>query len=92
MTRLKRQIELVARSEFPVLVTGETGVGKELVVRMLHARSGRSERPLVYLNCAALPEAVAESELFGHQKGAFYWCRSIPARQIPNCRWGEFAS
>lgn len=71
MTRLRQQIELVARSEFPVLVTGETGTGKELVVRTLHAQSERSDRPLVYLNCAALPEAVAESELFGHKKGAF---------------------
>ncbi|MCB9832539.1 MAG: nitric oxide reductase transcriptional regulator NorR [Planctomycetes bacterium] len=71
MTRLKREIDVVARSDFPVLVTGETGVGKELVVRTLHSRSRRSDRPLVYLNCAALPDAIAESELFGHRKGAF---------------------
>jgi anaerobic nitric oxide reductase transcription regulator len=71
MARLRREIELVARSEFPVLVTGETGVGKELVVRMLHSRSSRAEQPLVYVNCAALPESIAESELFGHRKGAF---------------------
>ncbi len=71
MRRLRDEIQLVARSEFPVLVTGETGVGKELVVRMLHADSRRAERPLVYVNCAALPASVAESELFGHEKGAF---------------------
>jgi anaerobic nitric oxide reductase transcription regulator len=71
MERLRREIELVARSDFPVLVSGETGTGKELVVRTLHAASRRGEEPLVYLNCAALPESVVESELFGHEKGAF---------------------
>jgi anaerobic nitric oxide reductase transcription regulator len=69
--RLRQEIELVARSNFPVLVTGETGVGKELVVRMLHRDSRRAEQPLIYLNCAALPESIAESELFGHTRGAF---------------------
>ncbi|MBI5504341.1 MAG: nitric oxide reductase transcriptional regulator NorR [Deltaproteobacteria bacterium] len=71
LARLRREIDLVARSEFPVLVSGETGVGKELVVRMLHSRSARADQPLVYVNCAALPESIAESELFGHKKGAF---------------------
>jgi anaerobic nitric oxide reductase transcription regulator len=71
MSRLRGEIELIAGSELPVLVTGETGVGKELVVRMLHSRSPRADRPLVYVNCAALPESIVESELFGHAKGAF---------------------
>jgi len=71
LARLRREIELVAQSQFPVLVTGETGVGKEIVVRMLHARSSRASQPLVYVNCAALPDAIVESELFGHTKGAF---------------------
>jgi len=71
MANLRREVELVASSHFPVLVTGETGVGKELVVRTLHAQSPRANQPLVYLNCAALPESVVESELFGHTKGAF---------------------
>jgi anaerobic nitric oxide reductase transcription regulator len=71
MAALREEIDLVARSEFPVLVTGETGVGKELVVRMLHTRSARAEKPLVYVNCAAVPESVFESELFGHVRGAF---------------------
>jgi len=71
LVQLRKEIDLVARSQFPVLVSGETGVGKELVVRMLHSRSPRAEQPLVYVNCAALPESIAESELFGHKKGAF---------------------
>jgi anaerobic nitric oxide reductase transcription regulator len=68
---LRDEIALVGRSDFPVLVTGETGVGKELVVRMLHTQSQRAATPLVYVNCAAVPESVFESELFGHVRGAF---------------------
>ncbi|MBW2427871.1 MAG: nitric oxide reductase transcriptional regulator NorR [Deltaproteobacteria bacterium] len=71
MEHLRREIDLVARSDFTVLVLGETGVGKELVVRAIHASSNRKDNPLLYLNCAALPETLAESELFGHTKGAF---------------------
>lgn len=71
MARLREEVDLVARSDFPVLVRGETGVGKELVVRMLHSSSARAESPLVYVNCAAVPESVFESELFGHARGAF---------------------
>lgn len=71
MEHLRREIDLVARSDFTILVQGETGVGKELVVRAIHAASERRERPLLYLNCAALPETLAESELFGHTRGAF---------------------
>ena len=71
MEHLRREIDLVARSDFTVLVSGETGVGKELVVRAIHSASNRREAPLLYLNCAALPETLAESELFGHTKGSF---------------------
>jgi anaerobic nitric oxide reductase transcription regulator len=71
MEHLRREIELVARSDFTVLVLGETGVGKELVVRAIHSVSNRKEAPLLYLNCAAMPETLAESELFGHTKGSF---------------------
>ncbi len=71
MRELKSQIDAVADTELSVLIMGETGVGKELVATALHAQSCRSKKPLIYLNCAALPESVAESELFGHVKGAF---------------------
>ncbi|MBL8729400.1 MAG: nitric oxide reductase transcriptional regulator NorR [Planctomycetes bacterium] len=71
MRELRQEIELFAGADMPVLVTGETGVGKELVVRRLHSRSRRADQPLIYVNCAALPESIAESELFGHVKGAF---------------------
>ena len=68
---LQSQIKAVADTELSVLITGETGVGKELVASSIHQQSTRSDNNLIYLNCAALPESVAESELFGHVKGAF---------------------
>ncbi|MGL6383183.1 nitric oxide reductase transcriptional regulator NorR [Aeromonas caviae] len=71
MARLRHEIDVVASSELNVLILGETGVGKELIAKAVHGGSPRAHAPLVYLNCAALPESVAESELFGHVKGAF---------------------
>ena len=71
MKQIFRTIEKVARSNASVLVLGETGVGKELVAEALHLNSGRCEAPFVKMNCAALHENLLESELFGHERGAF---------------------
>src|SRR5207247_4235815 len=71
MTRVMAQVDRVAASESRVCILGETGTGKELVARAVHERSARRDRPFVTVNCAAVPSELIESELFGHEKGAF---------------------
>ena len=71
MRRVMAQVDRVAPTESRVCILGETGTGKELVARAVHDRSGRRERPFVTVNCAAIPSELIESELFGHEKGAF---------------------
>src|SRR4029077_17025146 len=69
--RIKETIDKVAPTDARILVTGENGVGKELVARWVHEKSNRATGPLIEVNCAAIPSELIESELFGHEKGSF---------------------
>lgn len=71
MQQLLEEVDVVAATPLTVLIEGETGVGKELIARRLHLKSDRFDQPLIQINCAALPESLAEAELFGHTRGAF---------------------
>ena len=71
MQEVIKRAELVAQTKSTVLITGETGTGKEMVARLIHHRSAQREMPLIKVNCAAIPETLLESELFGHVRGAF---------------------
>ncbi len=83
MFRLKEKIKKIAPTKSTVLITGESGTGKELVARAIHAHSDRKNKPFIAINCAAIPEALLESELFGYIKGAFSGAN-------PNGRMGKF--
>lgn len=71
MLQLKRMVDKVSPSDAPILITGETGTGKEVLSKEIHSLSPRREKPFLALNCASIPENLLESELFGHKKGAF---------------------
>ncbi|HEV2469759.1 MAG TPA: sigma-54 dependent transcriptional regulator [Candidatus Sulfotelmatobacter sp.] len=88
MQRVYRMIRLVAPRTTTVLITGPTGTGKELVARSLHALSPRSAKPLVVVNCAAIPEALLESELFGYTRGAFTGAVQAQAGRIHAAQGG----
>ena len=71
MERVVRMADQIAGSDASILITGESGTGKEVIAKYVHARSKRANKPFISINCAAIPEALLESELFGHEKGAF---------------------
>ncbi len=88
MRRVYKAIGLVAAQNFPVLITGESGTGKELVARAIHQHSNRAGRPFLALNAAAIPEALLESELFGHEKGAFTGANGRRIGKFEHCDGG----
>ncbi len=71
MTKVFERLRQASKTDYPVLITGNTGCGKEMAARAVHSLSPRAEKPLVIINCGAIPENLLESELFGHEKGAF---------------------
>lgn len=88
MQQVFKLIGQVAPSDVTVLVTGESGTGKELVARCIHQHSGRSRKPFVAVNCAAIPENLIESELFGHERGAFTGATGQRAGRFEQCDGG----
>src|SRR5260370_2128392 len=81
MAKVIKLAQQIAGSDASVMITGESGTGKEVLARHVHTRSNRAKKPFISINCAAIPEHLLESELFGHDKGAF--TGAIPPR-TPN--------
>ena len=88
MREIRRLVELVAQTSVPVLILGETGAGKEVVVRLIHALSLRRDLPLLKVNCAALPAELLESELFGYEAGAFTGANKPKTGKFEACHKG----
>ncbi|MFY9341629.1 MAG: sigma-54 dependent transcriptional regulator, partial [Planctomycetota bacterium] len=88
MAEVRRQIDLLGASDATVLLTGESGTGKGLVAKALHLRSARAALPFIAMNCAAVPDALVESELFGHEPGAFTGARARKAGLLQRAHGG----
>ena len=86
---LFRDVSLIAASESRVLITGESGVGKEVIADVIHAWSPRASGPLIKVNCAAIPETLLESELFGHEKGSFTGASAQRIGRLKAARWRD---
>lgn len=90
MREVRRMVDLIAQTNLPVLILGETGAGKEAVVRLIHQVSLRRSRPLLKVNCAALPAELLESELFGYEAGAFTGATKTTVGKFEACHKGTF--
>ena len=90
MKQIRRQVEFIAKVDVPVLLLGESGVGKEILARLIHKLSVRAHRPLVKVNCAALPADLLESELFGYEPGAFTGACKAKAGKFELAHKGTF--
>ncbi len=88
MLRIRRNVEKIAQFDIPVLILGETGTGKEVLAREIHNLSTRVHEPFLKVNCAALPEALLESELFGYERGAFTGAARTKPGQFEMCHRG----
>jgi two-component system nitrogen regulation response regulator GlnG len=88
MQQVFKLVGRVAASDVPVMITGESGTGKELIARALHLYSQRSHKTFLAINCAAIPETLLESELFGHEKGAFTGANSLRIGRFEQCDGG----
>src|SRR5207253_9749822 len=88
MKQIRAQVSLVAKVDVPVLLLGESGVGKEILARLIHKMSIRAHRPLLKVNCAALPAELLESELFGYDAGAFTGAQRSKPGKFEQCNKG----
>src|SRR5262249_57885375 len=88
MSEVYKAIGRVAAQDMPVLITGESGTGKELAARAIYQHGPRSDAPFVALNCAAIPENLLESELFGHERGAFTGATQRRIGKFEQCHGG----
>lgn len=86
MQRVYETIQMIAKTDLTVLITGESGTGKDLTARAVHALSNRSKRPFIAVNCPTVPEHILESELFGYKKGAFTHATRDKKRPFPGSR------